>query len=178
MNRRDALKFIATACGGVIYGADAFSQGKSNDNSAKKAFVLSRDDYDLLDEIAETIIPTNPDSPGAKAAKIGAFMGEIVGSYYSPNQQKVFSQGLVSFRERCQKETGRSFLDLSDEESHAFLLAVARAPKGKYYSMYRQLTLWGYFSSEIGTTKVRRYAPIPGRFEGCINYKKGEKSWS
>ena len=178
MNRRDALKFIATVCGGVIYGAEAFSQGKPNGNSTKKAFALSKDDYALLDEIAETIIPTTPDSPGAKAAKIGAFMGEIVGSYYKPSQQKVFSQGLVSFRERCQKETGRSFLALSDKEKHAFLLTVAQTPNGKYYSMYRQLTLWGYFSSETGSTQARRHAPIPGRWEGCIDYKKGEKSWS
>lgn len=169
---------MAAICGGVIYGADAFSQGKSNGPSSKKAFVLSREDYRLLDEIAETIIPTTPDSPGAKAAKIGAFMGEIVGSYYKPSQQKTFSQGLVSFRERCQTETGRSYLDLSSKERHAFLLTVVHAPKGKYYSMYRQLTLWGYFSSEIGSTQARRHVPIPGRWEGCIEYEKGEKSWS
>jgi hypothetical protein len=43
-----------------------------------------------------------------------------------------------------------------------------------YFMMMKQLTLLGFFTSEAGTKAVR-YVPVPGRFEGCIPYKKGDK---
>jgi hypothetical protein len=42
----------------------------------------------------------------------------------------------------------------------------------------KQLTLLGYFTSEPGATKALRYNPVPGKFEGCIPYKKGDKAWA
>ncbi|MCZ2459027.1 MAG: gluconate 2-dehydrogenase subunit 3 family protein, partial [Chitinophagales bacterium] len=44
-----------------------------------------------------------------------------------------------------------------------------------YFTMMKQLTLWGYFTSEIGMTQALKYVPVPGRFDGCIDYKKGDK---
>ena len=41
-----------------------------------------------------------------------------------------------------------------------------------YFAMMKQLTLLGYFTSEPGATKALRYLPVPGRYEGCIPYKK------
>ena len=47
-----------------------------------------------------------------------------------------------------------------------------------YFSMMKQLTLLGYFTSEVGSTKALRYVPVPGRYEGCIPYKKGDRAWA
>jgi hypothetical protein len=47
-----------------------------------------------------------------------------------------------------------------------------------YFTMMKQLTLWGYFTSEPGATKALRYVPVPGRYQGCIPYKKGDKAWA
>ncbi len=47
-----------------------------------------------------------------------------------------------------------------------------------YFSLMKQLTLLGYFTSEPGATKALRYNPVPGKFEGCIPYKKGDKAWA
>jgi hypothetical protein len=44
-----------------------------------------------------------------------------------------------------------------------------------YFNMMKQLTLLGFFTSEVGATKAVRYIPVPGRFDGCIPYKKGDK---
>jgi hypothetical protein len=44
-----------------------------------------------------------------------------------------------------------------------------------YFALMKQLTLWGYFTSKEGMTKALRYNPVPGRYEGCIDYKKGDK---
>ena len=47
-----------------------------------------------------------------------------------------------------------------------------------YFSMMKQLTLWGYFTSKPGATQALRYVAVPGRYEGCIPYKKGDKAWA
>jgi hypothetical protein len=47
-----------------------------------------------------------------------------------------------------------------------------------YFTMIKQLTLWGYFTSEPGATKALRYVAVPGRYDGCIPYKKGDKAWA
>ncbi len=47
-----------------------------------------------------------------------------------------------------------------------------------YYTMLKQLTLLGYFSSEIGATKALRSNPVPGKYDGAFPYKKGDKAWS
>jgi hypothetical protein len=47
-----------------------------------------------------------------------------------------------------------------------------------YFTLMKQLTLLGFFTSKPGATQVLRYNPVPGKYEGCIDYKKGETSWA
>jgi len=47
-----------------------------------------------------------------------------------------------------------------------------------YFILLKQLTLLGYFTSEIGCTQARRYVETPGRFDGCVPYAKGDKAWA
>jgi len=47
-----------------------------------------------------------------------------------------------------------------------------------YFTMIKQLTIWGYFTSEPGATKALRYVAVPGKYEGCVPYKKGDKAWA
>lgn len=44
-----------------------------------------------------------------------------------------------------------------------------------YFTMMKQLTLLGFFTSKPGMTQAVRYLPVPGRYEGCVPYKKGDK---
>jgi len=36
----------------------------------------------------------------------------------------------------------------------------------------------GFFTSEVGATKALRYIETPGRYDGCMPYKKGDKAWA
>jgi len=47
-----------------------------------------------------------------------------------------------------------------------------------YYTMMKQLTLWGFFTSETGMTETLRHVPVPGRYDGNAPYTKGEKAWA
>jgi hypothetical protein len=47
-----------------------------------------------------------------------------------------------------------------------------------YFRMMKELTLLGYFTSEIGCTQAQRYAETPGRYDPCVPYKAGDKAWA
>ena len=52
-------------------------------------------------------------------------------------------------------------------------------PTGRhYYTMIKQLTLLGYFTSEIGMTKARRHVAVPGKYDGAFAYAVGDKAWA
>ncbi|ETZ24226.1 MULTISPECIES: gluconate 2-dehydrogenase subunit 3 family protein [Pedobacter] len=48
----------------------------------------------------------------------------------------------------------------------------------RFFSIIRDLTLLGYFTSEIGATKAMAYVDIPGRYDGCVDLKPGQKVWA
>ncbi|BCO17439.1 hypothetical protein KUC3_02960 [Alteromonas sp. KC3] len=35
-----------------------------------------------------------------------------------------------------------------------------------------------FFTSQVGATKVLRYVSIPGKYDGALPYKKGDKAWA
>lgn len=47
-----------------------------------------------------------------------------------------------------------------------------------YFTMMKQLTIAGYFTSEAGSKQALRYVPVPGKFDGDYPYKKGDKAWA
>jgi hypothetical protein len=46
-----------------------------------------------------------------------------------------------------------------------------------YFQQLKQLAIFGYFTSEKGRTEALRYTPVPGKYEGVIDYKKGDKAF-
>ena len=48
----------------------------------------------------------------------------------------------------------------------------------RYFSMLKELTLLGYFTSEPGATKALRYVETPGYYKGNVPYVKGDKAWA
>ncbi|GAB2833734.1 gluconate 2-dehydrogenase subunit 3 family protein [Ferruginibacter profundus] len=204
MERRELLKMIAVLTGGVVIGGDVFLSGCTNKEADASTF--SAGNIALLDEVGETIIPTTS-TPGAKATKIGEFMKTIVTDCYNADQQKAFGDGLAGLNAACEKASGKSFMDATPEQRKAFLTGLEKEAKdynkqrdekekdarekarkdmdpnfvsapSHYYSMMKQLTLWGYFSSEIGSKQALRFLPIPGHYDGALPYKKGDKAWA
>lgn len=192
MNRRDAITRVSLLVGGVVLGAEAFLSGCHNapeKNIGGAGTNFSNDDIAFFDEIAETILPAT-DTPGAKDAKVGEFMARIVKDCYTERDQKIFVEGMQKLNEASQKKNGKSFMDSTPEQRHDLLVELDKeakqftaAKKAKddpdhYFQMMKQLTLWGFFTSQPGANKALRYVAIPGRWEGCVDYKKGDKAWA
>ncbi|GAB3985393.1 gluconate 2-dehydrogenase subunit 3 family protein [Spirosoma daeguense] len=52
------------------------------------------------------------------------------------------------------------------------------APLTPFFKLVKELTILGYFSSEIGCTQALKYVKIPGRYEGVVKLKDGQKAWA
>jgi hypothetical protein len=119
MNRRDALERVALIMGGTVIGGSIFLDGcKPSDKQSKVGFSLTADQIAFLDEIAETIIPTT-DTPGAKAAKVGAFMNTMVTDCYEEKDQKIFTDGLGKIDEASKKPmVSHSLIQLLNNVQH------------------------------------------------------------
>jgi hypothetical protein len=190
MNRRDALSRVALLLGSTVIGAEFFLSGCSPaDKKIGQSVDFTADDIAYLDEVAETIIPAT-DTPGAKAAKVGTFMTVMVKDCYDEKNQKVFLEGMNKLNEASKKKfNGNGFMKITPEQRKELLTELDKEQKeyGKnkkkedeahYFSQMKQLTLLGYFTSEPGATQALRYVPVPGRFDACIPYKKGDKAWA
>jgi Gluconate 2-dehydrogenase subunit 3 len=187
MNRREALTAIALLMGCTVVGAEAFQAGFTAPPAPGQLF--SAADLALLDEVGETILPATPDSPGARAARIGAFMQTMVTDCYDQQSREVFMAGLGQLQQASRQAYGQAFGALAPARKQALLIKLdeeaRRHQKNKapdapphYFTLLKQLTLLGYFTSEAGATQALRYLPVPGRFTGCLPYKKGEKAWA
>ncbi|MCH5717296.1 gluconate 2-dehydrogenase subunit 3 family protein [Niabella hibiscisoli] len=127
MNRREALASVSVLLGGAIIGAEVFLSGCKNTSTSASLF--SADDLTLLDDIAETIIPTTPDSGGGKAALVGAFMKQIVTDCYTKIEQDHFIKGIVTFKIACKEQYQKAFTSLSVSEKEAFLTSLHQQAK-------------------------------------------------
>ncbi|HYE56529.1 MAG TPA: gluconate 2-dehydrogenase subunit 3 family protein [Chitinophagaceae bacterium] len=229
MDRREALSRVALLVGGTVLGANAFLTGcRPSGYEFGEGMNFTENDIAFLDEVAETIIPTT-DTPGAKAAKVGAFMTVMVKDCYEPKDQKIFREGMEKLDKASLKKFDKSFVSATPEQRHQLLVQIDKEVKDEmkkeqearkleenrqkqaeamerqkenaeqtdpktriekqqekpkenpprhYFRMMKELTLLGYFTSEIGQTQALRYIAVPGRYDGCVDYKKGEKAWA
>jgi len=193
MNRRELLQRTALMLGGTLLGADSLL-AKNVDWDAIEGLpegasigLFSKSQVKLLNEIAETIIPATT-TPGAKAAKTGHFMATIVSDCYEKKDQDTFIAGLLKLDQESKSRYGKSFMKSDAKKRHDLLTELDSeqrtynqnrkpADPKHYFRMMKDLALWGYFSSEIGTTQALRFVPVPGRYEP-IEYKKGDRAFS
>lgn len=185
MDRRKALKNVAILLGtalssstiGVLF--ESFSIPESEKNQVS----FSSSDEDVLAEFADIILPTTKASLGAKAAGVGVFIPMILRDCYPASMQQIFSSGLLEMEAHCTKSYNRNFLSLTIKERQKILVdlrteALASKNQVSFFTLARDLTLLGYFSSEIGCTQAREYLPVPGRYDGDVDYVQGQKAWA
>lgn len=188
MNRREAINRVAWIMGGTVIGANLLLEGCTRTATPTVEGLFDPSMMDYIGDIAETILPETS-SPGAKEAGVGEFIPVMVKDCYTAEDQEVFVKGLSEIDERASKEYGRKFQELDAGERTALLNTIDREAKeyhsskkpdepNHYFHLFKQLTLLGFFSSELGATKALRYVQIPGRYDGEYPYQKGDKAWA
>ena len=195
MDRREVLRRVSAILGGVaLVGGSAMWEACSRDNSSVRQqgdpgtkVVFSPADVSFLDEVADTILPDTK-TPGAKAAKVGAFMTVMVTDCYDEKDQHIFKDGMAKLDDASRKANGASFMSSTPAQRLSLLTGIDKEAKTyseskkhddptHYFRMMKELTLLGYFTSQIGATQAQRYVESPGRFDPCVPYKVGDRAW-
>jgi hypothetical protein len=190
LDRRAALKLLAA---GTAVSAmppqlfPAFRRIHADLPQTPALKILNAHQDATVTSAAELLLPAT-ETPGAKAARVNEFIDHILADWYSEEDRKRFLDGLSDMDARSQKLFSKDFVALnSEQQAEVFqilsdelaqaLEAVATAPPGyrgeapepqeNFYVMFRELTLTGYFTSEIGATQALHEVIIPGHFDGC-----------
>ncbi len=175
MNRREAVRNLSLILGGVLSAElTAALQGQVLNTGAP--LLVSASQEALLAEAADTIIPTT-DTPGAKAAGVEKFIVRVLRDCYRPEAQIRFYDGLARLEAAARSAHGKAFTELTPAQRHTVLLASTQTDKA-FFLLLKQLTVAGYFTSEIGATKALVYLPIPGKFQGETPLQPGQKAWA
>ncbi len=125
ITRREAVLRVTALLGGVaLVGGTALLTGCRVERPAADE-TFSTDDIAFLDEVADTILPATS-TPGAKAAKTGAFMALMVHDSYYPDDQKIFRDGMRKIDDATQKAYNVSFMKATPEQRLAVLTAIDR----------------------------------------------------
>lgn len=202
MERRELLRMIALVTGGVVIGGEVFLSGcKSKTN---EAISFSEKTIALLDEIGETILPRTK-TPGAKDADIGKFIQTMVTDCYYANDQQIFMKGLDELQQESKQQFSKEFMDCTGEQrtelikkfdsmakeynNKKFAYDAERNNKTKgtlqykkdempnhWFTMVKQLTMLGFFTSKQGASEALRYIAVPGKYEGDLHYVKGDRA--
>ena len=143
INRREAIQRVTAMLGGLtLIGGSSLITAceKAQERAADTAKAaagpqqpigeFSVQDIAYLDEIADTILPTTQASPGAKAAKTGAFMALMVTDTYDPNDQKTFRAGMQTLDEASKKANGGAgFMAATPEQRLTLLTEIDKQAK-------------------------------------------------
>jgi len=196
MNRRELLQRVAWLMGGAISAPAVL--GVLNGCSAKKEetwqpVFLSKEQGAVVAEVAELMIPRT-DTPGAKDAGVPAFIDTMLKDVYEDADRQRFVTGLKAFDDAARTAHGKGFVELpkaqqtelvrkSHDDALATELALETRPaylERPFILMTKELTLLGFFTSQVGATQVLQYAAVPGGFKGCVPLAQAGngKSWA
>lgn len=137
---------------------------------------LSEDQHERVAAIAEVIIPET-DTPGARQAGVDRFIDTMLADWYPATDRDRFLAGLDEVEARAQAAFGSSFVQGTPEQQAQLVGELDRAAfadaslqKPPFFRMMKELTLFGYYTSEVGATQELAYHPVPGRYEGDVPY--------
>ena len=178
MNRREVLRLL----GGVavlpmlapVSPEELWDLGRGIHARLASRIARSLDAHqlDTVTQIAELILPET-ETPGATSARVPEFIDLMLTEWFSAAERGRFLQGLAGIDARSRQIYGGVFLDLRDADQRALLQALdgVSGPEGSAedaFATLKQLTIYGYFTSEAVMKNVTRHPVIPGRFDGCI----------
>jgi hypothetical protein len=184
ISRREAIRRAALMLG-VALTPSLFStalQAQSGVTTTVPGLqYLSESQRAMVAIIAERILPKT-DTPGAVDAGVPDFINIIYGKYLNEDDKIMFSSGLDEVATQALKLYNKNIAQLSSEEQDHLLRVIARASQAlpkSFFLQIKELTVVGYFTSELVGKTVLKYDPIPGRYDPCIPLSEvGNAQWT
>jgi hypothetical protein len=190
IDRREALRRAALLLGGAlaaptVAGVLAGCRAARVPDGVWAPRALTRAQVDLVAAIADSILP-DTDTPGARAAGVHRFIDALLAESYTARERRRFLAGLAEVDARAGRAAGRPFLECASGDQRALLEALdreafaggAHAPEPLFFRTLKELTLVGYYTSEIGATRELHHVPVPGRYDGCVPLAQVGRTWA
>jgi Gluconate 2-dehydrogenase subunit 3 len=197
MNRREAMSKLALLVGGTFSAPtlNAINHIGLKPMGIDAAFVLNEVQRKIVAEVAEHIIPKT-DTAGAKETGVPAFIEMMLNDCYKSPEHSSFLAGLADLENKkfLNQDHAKQIELLKEVELETKELMKAYQVKqikvgdgvdketldGKlgvpFWRLMKELTLFGYYTSEKGLTASFDYQPIPGKFE-ATKLKAGQKAY-
>jgi len=156
---------------------------------------LNAHQNDMVVAMIDQIIPAT-ETPGAKGALVNEFIDVILTEWANDEERRNFLDGLASVDKQSNTLFGKDFAAASPEQQVVLLTsldeaaAIARTvdkhrppfwePAGRdtqmqddFFTIFKKMTVHGYYTSEIGFSKELKLQIIPGAQHGCIPVAPG-----
>lgn len=185
--RRTALMLGVAAVSPAVASA-VLAGAKANQKTAPG--ILTVEQLLLLAVLTEMILPTT-DTPGANAAGVHNYIDLLVSDYFTSEHRQHFLRGLAEVDVRAKAQGFDSFVAADSGSQYQIAVALDReayADKADgpssdnaqtpFFRELKELTLTGYYTSEIGASVELIYDAVPGRFAGCVPYKNIGRAWA
>jgi hypothetical protein len=177
MNRRALLRLLSVAvpslAGLSAEQLAALEQGAST-GRRRQGVLFDPGQLALVDALSEIVIPAT-ETPGAHAAGVAAFIERIVADWYHEDERVAFLAGLSDVNTRSKRLFGEPFTDCSagqqgevvqqlDAETTNFPGATAAT----FWSRFKALTVYGYYTSQPGVVDELGALFMPGYYDGDV----------
>ncbi|HXF39427.1 MAG TPA: gluconate 2-dehydrogenase subunit 3 family protein [Blastocatellia bacterium] len=159
LTRRDMLKLGASAAIAVGVGgwdASLFAQDKS-------PLFFTKEEFALVDELTDLIIPTDDHSPGAKAALVASYIDFRLSESFEDQPKGLWREGLKLIEQISSEMHGKTFLDSSTEQRIALLTRISQneakpvEPEELFFKELKSRTARAYYTSKIGIHREMEY---------------------
>src|ERR1700730_11011269 len=181
-DRRSWLKTSAAALGSAVLPLPeigeqvekAIAETRTTETESSGHFFTSAQ-HALVEELAETIIPADGHSGGAKAAKVADYIEQVVATSVGENQKALWREDLRLIDLMSQHRSGKSFVDMSPEQRVGVLTVLSDndemndLPEIQFFHELKRWTVRGYYTSKIGIHDELEYKGnrVLTEFVGC-----------
>jgi hypothetical protein len=143
---------------------------------------LTADEWTLIGDVSELIIPTT-DTGGALAAGVPGFVKIMLSDWFTAAERENFIAGMREFSAGASKKYGRKFSELTASQKDQYfgeLLAAAEGAAGAtrtpFVVLMKRLTIFGYYTSELGATTELRQQMAAAQYEPAAVVKPGDRA--
>jgi hypothetical protein len=162
LSRRELLKLSASAAFAVaLTGLDTRAAAESAQSKAPLFF--TKEEFALVDELTELIIPADDHSPGARAALVAGYIDFRLSESFEESPKSLWRDGLKLIEKLSQEMHGKSFLASSPEQRIALLTRISinemkpEKPEELFFRELKSHTAGAYYSSKIGIHTEMEY---------------------
>ena len=124
---------------------------------------FTKEEFAMVDELSELIIPTDNHSPGARAAEAAAYIDARLAESFEDEPKQMWRDGLSRINGLSKDMHGTSFMEATAKQRIALLTRIAKheeKPETTEEQFFRELksrTARAYYMSKIGIHQELEY---------------------